>query len=191
MTRDNTGAVQYNVFTELRVSDEGVSITLFSEWNTETIVEDEIWLTDEQLSDTGTLLSDLSLSQQTREALSEARREAMKGQMHSPESGDIETVSEPESQSETKPAWDLPDVGDIVLDGSPPDWSDDNRLRVIEVTDTPAEKYVIGHGPMENVGYFDETVADKNPDEPADAPVVIANYIGSENQYAFPVSRLE
>jgi hypothetical protein len=193
MTRDNTGAVPYNVFTELRVSDEGVSITLFSEWNGETIVEDEVWLTDEQLSDTGTLLSDLSLSVETSEALSEARRDALKGALYGPVSGDVETVSEPESQSENEPAWDLPDVGDVVLDGNPPDWSDDNRLRVIEVTDTPANRYVIGKGPVESFGdtLFNDTVANKNPSEPEDAPVVIANYIGSDSQYAFPVSRLE
>lgn len=193
MTRDKTGAVPYNVFTEMRVSEEGVSITLLSEWNGETIVEDEVWLTDEELASTGTLRSDLGLSDETCEALSDARTKAMEGALYGPESGDVETVSEPEGQSENEPEWDLPDVGDVVLDGNPPNWSDDNRLRVIEVTDTPANRYVIGEGPVESYDgvVFKDTVADNNPAEPDDAPVVIANYLGSDNQYAFPVSRLE
>ena len=72
--------------------------------------------------------------------------------------------------------------GDIVYDGNSPNWSDDNRVKVTEVTDQPSEEYVVDGS---------DTVSDYNPDYPSDDTVVKGRYVdGGDKEYSFPISRL-
>lgn len=76
------------------------------------------------------------------------------------------------------------DEGDIVVDQDPPHWSDDDRVEVLEVTDTPANEW--------HINPF-ETVASENPDYPEDDNVVRGRYASQSGDqvYAFPESRLD
>lgn len=100
---------------------------------------------------------------------------------------ELQAQSEPRTKT---PHYWTPYEGEIMVDPQAPHWSD-GRVRVTEVTDTPASGYTI-EGDSQ---VFEQTVAEKNPGEPEDAPVVVARYQrenGKESdEYAFPVTRLE
>jgi hypothetical protein len=94
---------------------------------------------------------------------------------------------------------DLPSPGDIMYDGSPPSWSDNNRLEVTAIlSGIPANEYVVcgpNSGsilPSGEQHYRDETVADKNPSYRDETVLVRATYVtGSDSEYVFPLERLE
>lgn len=72
--------------------------------------------------------------------------------------------------------------GMVVYDKNCPDWSDDERLKVINITDETAREHHIDNG---------STVYDYNPDYPADDIVIEGQYVSGGNKtYAFPESRL-
>lgn len=72
--------------------------------------------------------------------------------------------------------------GDVVYDENSPNWSDDNRVEVTEVTDARSDEFEVDGS---------DTVADFNPDYPADDKVVKGKYVdGGNKEYSFPVSRL-
>lgn len=83
----------------------------------------------------------------------------------------------------------LPEVGQIVRDNRPPEWSQDNRLEVVNISDESASEHVI----EERVGHLpDETVFDANPHCGSGETVVEARYLSGNNKtYAFPLSRLD
>jgi hypothetical protein len=61
------------VWNEVRISNEGISITLYSESTDEVYVEDEMWFTHNELHDSGSnRIYSLRLSQETREIMSSA-----------------------------------------------------------------------------------------------------------------------
>lgn len=72
--------------------------------------------------------------------------------------------------------------GDIVYDENSPNWSDDNRVEITEVTNETSSEYVVDGS---------DTVADFNPDYPSDDTVVKGKYVdGGDKEYSFPISRL-
>jgi hypothetical protein len=175
-----------NVWNEVRVTDEGISITLLSEsLEGGAIVEDETWFTfDEMRADSPQSPISLSLSGETDSALAEQRRMAQVGEL----------VDSQESDN----SQELPEVGDCLTDQNPPSWaSDSDYLEVVEVLpNTRCDEHII-QGPNEGKSLekgkhqlFDKTVADANPSYNENEPVVMAQYNGSGDWYAFPASRL-
>lgn len=165
-----------DTWTEIRTSDSGISATLYSEWEGgEVIVEDEMWLTQDELSDSREITS-LNLSQESREAIHSRSDDSDDTQKNG-----VELIQETMYAIEE---------GDWVFDKSPPSWSEDApNLQVIEVTDMRADEYVIEEkrfGP-------DTTVADANPEYPSDDRVVLCRFgdqMDSDEPYAYPESRL-
>jgi hypothetical protein len=168
----------FSVWNEIRFTDEGVGVTLYSESHDGAVVEDEAWFAFDEIQDEKPQeIASLRLTEHTRNALETEP--------------DIESemVSEPEPES-----WVTDGVqfakGDVVIDDGAPNWSQDNRLVVKEVTDRTANEY-----------QYDEreinTVADANPSYPEDDLVVEAIYFDDWEQddelntYAFPISRLK
>lgn len=157
-----------DVWVEGQIDNRGIAISLISEGNSGARVESVEHFTFDELENMQGELVDLNLSDESRSAIVG------------------ETVGNSASRQS---GWNLPEVGDIVRDThDQPHWSDEDRLRVIEVTDIPARNYDIGEY---NLNRNPVTVADKNPDEPKDAPVVVANYLDSDTEYSFPCTRLE
>lgn len=93
----------------------------------------------------------------------------------------------------------LPLEGDTMYDPEAPDFRNGGttwkEVTIVDVLpDTRADEHVVtvdGSKHIEPKWY--KTVADKNPDEPSDAPVVIGTYAETDKQseYAFPITRLE
>jgi len=183
-----------NVWTEMRATPEGISITLYSEWRGNngdpTKVEDEAWYTHtelEVLSQEGGIRSDLKLSDSTQESLSNLRQNA-----------DISEIWEEIDEAEDE----LPEEGAILIDENSPEWSEFDSVKVVEVLeDVTCEEYVID-GPnaglimkdKSNQSLADKTVSDTNPSYDEDEPVVLAKYSKTNgtwsDEYAFPASRL-
>lgn len=184
-----------NVWTEMRATSEGISITLYSEWRGNngdpTKVEDEAWYTHTELeviSEEGELRSDLSLSDSTRDRLNSLRTEA---------NDEIPMLQEAWENGDTETNTLMPEAGDWMIDENAPEWSDDERVQVVEVmSDVTADEYLI-QGPRSGEVVDpslqlrgDKTVAEANSSYGEDEPVVIAQYGGSGDEYAFPAGRL-
>lgn len=89
-----------------------------------------------------------------------------------------------EESVESQDAPPLPEPGDVLTDENAPDWSDCDWVEVRDVLpDVRADEYEIQNG-------TDMTVADANPSYPADDAVILAQYEGFGDWYAFPASRL-
>lgn len=167
--RCNTMSQVLSTWTEIRTSDDGISATLYSEWEGgEVKVEDEMWMTQAELDDSRSITS-LRLSQETTDALRES------GGTESQEMEDPPLVE-----------------GDWVIDGNPPPWSEDEpRLQVVDrLDDVTADEYVI----EKNRFGEDSTVATANPSYPSDDTVVLCRFgeqMDSDEPYAYPESRLQ
>ena len=170
-----------NVWNEVRVTADGISITLLSERASGgAIVEDETWFTfDELTANSPQSPISLNLSDETSQDFAEQRRLAQVGMIM--DEGD-----------------DLPEPGDVLEDQNPAHWSDDTRVEVVEVLpNTRCEEYVIqgrheGQSlPKSEQSWTDETVATANPSYDEGDTVVRGKYVGSEKVYAFPASRLD
>lgn len=192
-----------NVWTEMRTTSDGVSMTLYSEWRGPvpevTVVEDEAWYTWSEIEEEGKLRSDLSLSDETRGFVAGASEKSLKEKAEelpdNPSEGELLDYmgllggeATDGRSNDGGDSREMPSVGQIVYDEAPPTWSDDNSLEVVEIPSTSADEYTIeGLG-----GLFGTTVADENPTYPEDDPVVVCEYLGgSGSEYAFPLSRLE
>lgn len=83
--------------------------------------------------------------------------------------------------------YDVPEVGDVLHDPKSPvpsDYPDD-----VEIIEIPGEISADYELPYDVEA---DTPAEANPDEPADAPVVLGEYVEEPGtEYAFPVTRLE
>lgn len=215
LTVDMTDAPS-TVWNEVRITSDGISISLLSEGRGgRAIVEDEMWFTFDELQEMSpSEPMSLNLSDETQAALSENALDSVEfGEVETTPSteglsdnpsadelldfmgllgGEVSDGGESEVSSgnglaASQSAYETPDVGDVLYDDPDrlPKWSEDDRVRVINVTEVPASEYE-----LDTDDWGKETVADYNPGEPEDAPVVVANYIGSDNEYAFPVTRL-
>jgi len=168
-----------DTWTEVRTSDNGISATLYSEWEGgEVIVEDELWFTQDELSDSREITS-LNLSQESREAIYSRQT-------------DIDSYTEKNGVELIQESRNQIAEGDWVIDENPPSWSEDGaRLQVVErLDDVTADEYVIKHN---NFYRNDVTVASENPDCPSDDTVILcrfADQMDSDEPYAYPESRL-
>lgn len=198
------------VWNEVRFTSEGISISLFSESpDGGAILEDEMWFTYDELQEKAPSepLS-LRLSSESREALSEQHEDAVVGNLIESENLDDKSeiiddnpsseqllaymgLLEGEATDGSESIENLPEVGQIALDRNAPDWSNDDRLEVVEISDKSAGEYFVdqkAHMPDE----YRETVANANPSCDPDEPVIEAEYVdGTGESYGFPVSRLE
>lgn len=177
-----------NVWNEIRVTDEGISISLFSESRDGgAVLEDETWFTFDEMSEmTPTGPMSLRLSDEARESLDRSREFGSEDSQQSAESG-----SRKSAESGSRKSVEIPPVGNFVRDANPPSWSDGERLKVVGISDKSANEYQIeGH----------QTVYMANPSCDPDEPVAEAVYesdIGpfgnynSDDVYAYPASRLK
>jgi hypothetical protein len=166
---------------EVQVDVDSISLSLLTEGQNGARVEETAMYHLDQLADSAGAIDTLNLSDESQERLNEQARLAAIGQIF--------------EQSEDEP--DLPEVGDVVEDENPPSWSVDGWLEVVEVmADVRCDEYVIqgfheGEVVDERKQFnTDKTVADANPSYDADEPVVMAQYEGTGDWYAFPASRL-
>lgn len=190
------------VWNEVRVTSEGISVSLLSETSEGgAVVEDEAWFTFEELAamSPSEPLS-LNLSDETKEALSEMRTNAERYE-------NVLKIKEIVNEEPTGEHSSLLEVGDVVEDENPPSFPDaEEELVVVEVMESVScEEYVI-QGQNEGTvtvpafqKYNDKTVADANPSYDEDGYVVNAVYksdieslenYDESDVYAFPAARL-
>lgn len=94
---------------------------------------------------------------------------------------------EEDEEPEIWQGYPKPDVGDVLVDPE----RGHADVTVTEVTNTPANQYVIRERDMTAPWEDKEvTVADENGNPMNRSPVVLATYSGSDEEYAFPISRL-
>lgn len=175
------------VWNEIRITDEGISVTLYSENTDGAVVEDEVWYTFDELQASGPQeIDSLNLTEQSRNAL-HSEQEAVR----SVEPAEGDTLSNGESPNLTDESLE---TGDVVIDANAPDWTDDDRLVVKEVLSVRSDEYYIDNS---------ITVSDVNRSYPDSDCVVEAVYfdewdscrsvekIDETETYAFPISRIE
>lgn len=87
---------------------------------------------------------------------------------------------------ELENTYELPQVGDVLKDPCSPSMFGDGQVEITEVhPNQRSDMFQI------NIRNRWTTVAEENPGQPADAPVVEGQYVdGSDKEYAFPVTRL-
>jgi len=82
-------------------------------------------------------------------------------------------------------SYDLPDVGDVLVDPESNPRFGDGRVEVTDVLHKESRLHYV------DVDTGRRSVAYMNPSHPSDAPVVMARYVdGSDKEYAFPCTRL-
>lgn len=201
-------------FNEVRITEDGISISLYTESSEGVRVEDERLFTFDEMEDMSGEVLMLKMSEDSRDELSEQRTGANIGRVlmagDSLEDRADELSENPEAEEllaymgfyddrEDVGEPTYPEPGEIVVDQNPPEWSEGNELEVVEVlSDVTAEEYVVqGQNSDTTIdaalqSWDDKTVADANPSYSSDEPVIIAEYIdGNGTEYAFPASRLE
>jgi hypothetical protein len=175
-----------NVWNEVRFTSDGISITLFSESQAGgAVVEDEAWFTFEELQEQApSNTQSLNLSDETQSAISEQS-----------EYSEVDTLLEEVEQNivEDTQSEDLPEVGHIYKDTNAPEWSVDDRVEVVGISDKSVDEYVVKECRLRGGKV---TVFDLNEGVDADETVIEAQYLDSDGHpsgkvYGFPVSRLE
>lgn len=175
------------VWNEVRVTSDGISISMYSESrDSGAVVEDELWFTfDELQAMSPSEPKQMRLSQSSRKLLEDAASAMQKQEVM-------------EELEESEPSYE---EGEVVQDTNAPSWSEDDRLVVVNVADHPADEYIVEarrHRP-------NETVYTTNPSCDADETVIEAVYYddwvhsdaegyGEYNEddvYAFPESRIK
>lgn len=153
-----------NVWLEVQYDGDSFNLTLLTEAVGRQAKAEAVTNLDPDTLAEGSVFS-LSLSDETRSALV-----------------DNQQSGNPLDQLETAPR-PTPERGQIMVDDNPAPWSDDDRVEVIYATDYEADTF-----DMDDTG---STVAQANPSYPDDDNVIIAKYVGSVKEYAFPASRLK
>jgi hypothetical protein len=186
-----------DVWTEVRATDEGVSITLYSETEGEIIVEDETWYTLDELTSNDNNRTQLTLSENPLTRLSDDEDEDEDEDDEDDETGSTDQIDDyqefygtiPLSTSEKAECRLDIDEGDVLVDieGAQVVMGRDKpKVEVTNVTSERASDYDI------TVDGETVTVAEENPDYPIYDLVVEGQYVkGGDRTYAFPVSRLE
>lgn len=153
-------------WTEVQIDNDSISLSLITEGDDGARVEDTARFTFEELKEKTGHIESLRPSRERQSRLEELK----------------ENVGR---QKESPPPWvSKINEGDPMVDVNPPEWSDDARVYVTEVTDMRADNCYIND-------YTSVTVADKNPSFDRDDTVVKAEYVnGNGKEYAFPSRRL-
>jgi hypothetical protein len=162
-----------SVWNEIRITGDGISMTLYSEGSDGVRVEDEVWFTTDELDEMAAGMESLRLSDETKDKLE----------------GDanlsLEELRESLKEESVRKRFK---EGDRAIDANSADWSMDAEVEVIGYAEEQADEYVI----EESLNTGDsKTVADANPQYDPDEPVVEAMYESGGDTYAFPESRLE
>lgn len=184
-----------NVWNEVRITSEGISISLFSEsTDGPAIVEDELWFTFDELE----LLANsepqsLNLSDETVENLADQRQSANVAKIWQADTLDEKAEHLPENPStdellaymglsdmsevenvaaESQSAFE---TGDVVRDTNPPSWSDGENLEIVNISDQSADEYIIEETIFRDSP--DKTVADANPSCDPDEQVYECVYL--------------
>ena len=200
-------------YTEVQIDDDSISLTLISESGSNgPVIEDTERFTFEELQNMAGEHLTLRLSADSREALSDSRESAVVGNLAQSENLSEAAEEMPDNptsdellaymgllgggatdgqESGDSQESDLPEVGDTMVDTNSPEWSDDDRVRVTNISDKSADEYIVQES---DFGYI-KTVADVNYDADDDETVIEAQYL-DENAcatgkvYGFPISRL-
>ena len=161
------------VWNEIRITGDGISVTLYSEDADGARVEDEVRFTFEELHEMDGELESLRLSDETYDRMGKDTMSLAEVRESLKENGIRKRFEE----------------GETVIDTESPEWSADDKLTVHSYAEQQADKYVIDHS---HEGENKPTVNDANPSCEPDEPVVLATYdSGNEKIYAFPQSRLK
>jgi hypothetical protein len=187
-----------NVWNEVRVTSDGISISLFSESaGGPAVVEDELRFTFDELQELSPSEPiSLRLSEETGDALLDEQRNPAnvskireadsleEAGEHLPENPStdellaymgLDDMSDVEDMAEENQSPNLPPVGSVVEDGNPPAWSEDNELVVVGHPDESAGEYVVEERPHWSHRQ-DETVSIVNPSCDDDDPVIEVIY---------------
>jgi hypothetical protein len=169
-----------NAWVEAQIDGNSITLSLMTETQDGATVEETARYTFAELQEMSGEQFSLSLSDDTRDTLSDLNGLAVFGDAIAEEGGTV--LSE----------------GDIAIDPNAPHWSQDNRVEVVEVLeDTTCEKYVAKGPnagevvPTDEQRLTDDTVADMNQNYDSDDTVVLARYCEGSDVYAFPSERLE
>ena len=145
----------------------------------------------------GNLLQSENLSEAAEEMPDNPTSEQLLAYMGLLGGGATDGVESNSQESGDSQESGLPEVGDCLTDQNPPSWSDNEYLEVVEVLPhVRCDEYVIqgrNEGevvPRPEQDWTDETVATANPSYDEDEAVVMAQYEGTGDWYAFPASRL-
>lgn len=181
-------------YTEVQIDEDSISLTLISESGSNgAIIEDTERFTFDELETMAGEHRTLRLSRESVNALEESDSQQF-----------VEGVpgidgAELVENLETEQVSGLPEVDGVYTDENAPSWSDDDCVEVVEVlNNVRCDEYIIQSPYSEREGttpdsldpLCDKTVADANPSYDASETVVIGQYNGSGDEYAFPASRL-
>jgi len=200
-------------YTEVQIDEDSISLTLITESGSNgPVIEDTERFTFKELQDMAGEHLTLRLSSDSREALVDSRESAVVGNLAQSENLSEAAEEMPDNptsdellaymgllgggatdgqESGDSQESDLPEVGDTMVDTNSPEWSDDDRVRVTNISDKSADEYIVQES---DFGYV-KTVADVNYDADPDETVIEAQYL-DENAcatgkvYGFPISRL-
>jgi len=185
------------VYTEVQIDEDSISLTLISESGSNgAVIEDTQRYTFDELEGLTGQHETLSLSRESVNALEQG---AVQDDMEQLLDEAEQMVEEPAGQElAEEQVSGLPEVGNVYTDENAPSWSEDDWVEVVEVLeDVSCDEYVIQsmnsqreNSVVSNVAFHEETVADANPSYDPSEPVVIGQYNGSGDEYAFPASRL-
>jgi hypothetical protein len=194
-------------YTEVQIDDDSISLTLISESGSSgPVIEDTERFTFEELQDMAGEHLTLRLSTDSREALVDSRESAVVGNLLQSESMEEKAEIIPDNPSSKElmaymgllggeatdgRESDLPEVGDILTDTNSPEWSVDDRVEVVSISDKSADEYIV----QESDFGRPKTVADVNYEADPDETVIEAQYLDAQGfpegkVYGFPASRL-
>jgi hypothetical protein len=200
-------------YTEVQIDEDSISLTLISESGSNgPVIEDTERFTFEELQDMAGEHLTLRLSTDSREALVDSRESAVVGNLAQSENLSEAAEEMPDNptseqllaymgllgggatdgqESGDSQESDLPEVGDILTDTNAPEWSVDDRVEVVSISDKSADEYIVQESDFGRA----KTVADVNYDADADETVIEAQYLDesglpSGKVYGFPESRL-
>ena len=200
-------------YTEVQIDEDSISLTLISESGSNgPVIEDTERFTFEELQDMAGEHLTLRLSTDSREALVDSRESAVVGNLLQSESMEEKAEIIPDNPSSKElmaymgllggeatdgresgdsQESDLPEVGDILTDTNSPEWSVDDRVEVVSISDKSADEYIV----QESDFGRPKTVADVNYEADADETVIEAQYLDAQGfpegkVYGFPASRL-
>jgi hypothetical protein len=180
-------------YTEVQIDEDSISLTLISESGSNgAIIEDTERFTFDELETMSGEHRTLRLSRESVNALEESDSQQFVEGV--PGIDGAELVENLKSEQVSG----LPEVGAVYTDENAPGWSNEDCVEVVEVLeDVRCDEYIIESFNsdrkgrcVEEVAFHEDTVADANPSYDASEAVVIGQYNGSGDEYAFPASRL-
>lgn len=139
----------------------------------------------EQTTHDGLTVEQIETAYEVLEAVRENHRQENRDGMATTVNEAHYLVQQYEQNADWSADYDLPEVGDVLVDPESNPRFGDGRVEVTDVLHKESRLHYV------DVNTGTRSVAYLNPSHPADAPVVMARYVeGSDKEYAFPVTRL-